>query len=172
MPTNIQPPSELTNFTEQEAYDFCIEVAGEFKAILKSSFALMAKLYLVKTLKLYEGQWDSWENFLDENNLDTVTGNKFVRIYERFVVQFQIPIEELEKVGNWTKLDAVMKYAQDPTKALEALKQAETLPTRSSLRKWLKEAVEDDFTPCSHPNCYTVSICKDCGERFGTYINI
>jgi len=155
------------NYTEIEAYNFCEETGQLHREIMKHWFFLAQRLYTIKTQRLYEGQYGDYNLFLDAMEIPQQMASKLYRMYERLVVKLDVSAEKIQEVGNWTKLDAIMKVATTKERAEEAIEQAKLLPTRSKLREWVKEAVEDNYQPpCPHTRTYTLMICEDCGEKF------
>lgn len=156
----------IQRLTEQKAYEFCEKVVG-LKENLEKGFIELAKgLYTIKEQRLYEGQYGTFDLYLDRARIGKSKAEQLIRMYEKFSLEYKIDDKLIVEAGGWSVVVRLLPMAKTRDLALKALENASQLPTRQSVVKWVKEAVEDDFKACTHEDYYVVKICRCCGERF------
>ena len=154
---------------ESKNYDYC-KKAIALKGNIEVQFLGLGKmLHEIKEKRMYEAGWESWDEYEMEFKLAPSTLSKLMKVYQRFVVEFEIPPREIADVGGWTLVSDILPVVKSKQDAVKWLKVAEN-STRSDLKKTLKEAKTGvDMNNCSHKNTYTVEICRDCGERWSNH---
>lgn len=151
--------------TEIKNLDYCTDALRLKKNIEMNFIILGEHLFKIREEKIYQGQWDSFLEFLDEMNLAESTANKIINIFKTFVIQYNIPKQTLVEAGGWTKLYATLPMVNSKKDADYWIEQSKIL-TMSDLSKEVRERKTGvEMRKCNHKNSYTISICKDCGQR-------
>lgn len=118
--------------------DFCNETIKLKKGIESGFIALGERLDRIKNEKLWQGEWDSWYEFLLEMNLSEATASKLINVYNTFVVSFKIPAEKLAKAG-WSGLYEIIPICDSRQKAVEMVEKVSLLK-RDDMREELRVA--------------------------------
>ncbi len=149
-----------------ENFNYC-QQAIEIKNKTEVSFLQLGEyLFNIREQRLYEGQWDTFHNFLEEMNLQDSTASKLISVYRKFIFELNIPKENLLEAGGWTKLAKIVNVIETPEDADEWLAKSSVLSMRD-LEKEIKENKTGvEMKTCRHDNTYLVEICKDCGEKW------
>lgn len=164
--TKQENKNNMQNLTEQQSYQYC-EDTKSLRDKLELGYIEVAKrLYNIKTNRLYEGQYGSWSLFLDDAKIGQSKAEQLVRIYEKFILEYKLPEQQVVEAGGWSVVVKLLPMAKTRDLAQNALLQASLLPNRVCVAEYVKQAVEDDFKTCSHNDTYTIKICRTCGERF------
>lgn len=152
--------NELTNLK------YCEEALRIKNEIEVRFLELGEMLYEIRVNKLYEPQWSSfYEYCLEFKGLSPSTISKLINVYKKFVLEFNFPQGKLQSVGGWTLLSDISKKCNTKEEAEHWISKASVL-TRNDLKKTV---IMDGKEECKHKNTFTITICKDCGERWREY---
>lgn len=124
---------------------------------------LGARLYRIRDEKLYEGEYESFDDFVITAKLSKATASKLITVYEKFVLEHNLPRKALASVG-WSSLYTIAPYAGTKAKAIELVEKA-TLLTRADLEDSLRS--EEDTHKhhnCKHTDTRLVRVCNECGQ--------
>lgn len=157
---------------ELQAYNYCQQTIALKSKIEQNYLELCARLWKIRSERLFEGQYAEWELFLEELKITPSVASRLVKIYEVFVIQQGFSQEELEKAGGWSVVAELLPVATDKKASKELLELASTY-TRQHLREHvlsLKIAPES-HVDCKHRDYYDLRICRDCGEKWQTHVS-
>ena len=154
---------------EEHKHGICI-AAIEMKNSIEGRFLKLGQmLYLIKTQRLHEAGWDSWEDFEMELKLPASTVSRLIRLYEIFELRFKIAPAQIAKAGGWTVVAEFLPDISEDTKRGEVegwMDEAALMP-RTDLRRTIVERRKGtDMTKCSHKDTYQLKVCRDCGDRW------
>lgn len=151
--------------------NFC-EATIEKKHQLEAGWIELAgRIKEIRDNKFYEGRWESFEDFLHDPSMgmDKGTASKMITIYEKLVVEYNIPVNEIAQSGGWSKIAEALPVINDVDSAKEWLEKVSTL-TKDDLRKEVNEArgkSTKEGIECKHPDTYKVimTCCRDCDHK-------
>src|SRR3990167_7044707 len=119
-------------------FDYCQETM-KLKGDLELSYLdLASRLNKIQEDKMYEPNYEDFDEFLQEIKISRATANKLINIWVRFVIQFQIAPKLLAEAGGWSVVAEILPYAENKTVAIRWLKEAKE-SRRVDLRKSLTE---------------------------------
>lgn len=156
----------MTHTKELSNLNYC-ETTITLKATIENSFLELAKrLKRIRDLQLYKPQWDAFADYCEEMRLSEGTASKLINIYFKFVVLAECAPEKIHQAGGWSNLAETLRLCTNTEKTKECLEMASTL-SRPDLKKWVKEQLTGkDMSVCSHDDTYTITICRECAERW------
>lgn len=144
--------------------DFC-EHTIAFKHFIETQWIEFAgQLKTIRDKALYQGRWDSFEDFLADPAMamDKGTASKMITIHERFVLEYKVPLSKIAQVGGWSKVAEILPAVKDKKSAEKWLSEAASL-SKSDLRKQIQEEKDPDSIECKHKKITKVVMCT-CGE--------
>lgn len=153
---------------EMSALTFCEETIKLKESIEKDYISLCARLYKIREERLYEGQYSDWQVFLEELKITPSVASRLCKIWEVFIVNFDIDKKELQEAGGWTIAAEILKVATTKKTAEELLSLAK-LYTRAHLRQHIQKLLKGAPEDCKHKNTITIKVCEDCGYKFREY---
>ena len=139
-----------------------------FKDNIERDFLeLGERLYNIRENALYEPQWASFGEFcMEMRNLSPASVSKLINVYKRFEVDYKIPKKLITDAGGWTLVADLLPVVSSRKEAMDWLDEASVL-TRSDLHKRILEKKSGvDMSKCKHVDTYSITICRDCGERW------
>ena len=155
-------------------YKFCVDLI-ELKNNIEKNFLVLGKgLLKIRDERLYFPQWDSFEIYLEELKLDPTKAIKLINIYTTFVLQYEIPEEQILKAGGWTvanQIQAVTKRLKDGKEQSEKLLDLAGVLSQKDFEKELSTARNGlDELECIH-DLYEVHLrcCRRCSLREKIY---
>lgn len=153
--------------TEIQAYNYCeetIQLKGELE---KGYLGLCARLHKIKTERLYEASYETWQLFLEELKIDRATAERMVKIYDTFILRFNISPAKIQGAGGWSVVAELLPISNSKEEAEEALDYA-TGALRKDVRIYVhaKRYGKELEKLCRHHDTYLVRICRDCGDRW------
>lgn len=158
-------------YTTYDAIKFCESTIFKKKTLEVGWLDLAGKLQKIRDDQLYDGHWDSFEDFLADPamNMDKGTASKMITIHEKLVIEYQIPADEIALSGGWSIIAEVLPVINDQESAKEWVARAQTL-SKSDLRKEVNEArgkSNGEGIGCKHKDTYTYTTqcCRDCGSK-------
>lgn len=115
---------------------------------------------------IFDPEYDTFPAFLQEMKLTQGTASKLINIYEKFVVEYGIPIEKLAQAGGWSVVAEILPVVANKAKAKEWVEKAIKM-RRKDLRKEVKEEKTGvSMASCLHKDFYLLQICRVCGDSF------
>lgn len=127
-----------------------------------------ARLKNIRDKGLWQGRWDSFEDFLSDPvmGMDKSTASKMITIHEKFILEYKVHPNDLAKAGGWSKVAELLPVIMDKASAEEWLSNASVL-SKSDLRKEVKEKKDGKGIECKHKNHYEIVLqcCRDCGAK-------
>lgn len=162
----IENKKHLLN--EEESYEFC-EDTKKLARGLKTGFILLAeRLHRISKQKLYKPTYEHFYEYCDEIEMREDTASRLVNIYETFVLQHKMPIEEIKEV-DYSKLYIIKKVADTKETARHWVEEAKVLTYRDLKKRVAEFTTGVDQMTCSHGNTYLVRCCRECGEKWEEY---
>lgn len=155
---------------ELQAYNYCEETIKFKHDIEKSYLGLCQRLHKIKEERLYEASFETWSVFLEELRIDRATAERMVKIYETFVIKYGISPAKIEGAGGWSVVAELLPISNSKQEAEEALEYA-TGALKKDVRIYVhaKRYGKESEKMCSHQDTYSVTICKECGDRWQLY---
>lgn len=159
---------------ETQAYQFCEETGKLAKGIKNGLMLLAQRLYRIKRQKLYKPTYEKFYQYCDEIELHESVASRLIGIYEKFVLDLQIPFEEIEAV-EYTKLYEIRKVADTKEIAMHWIEKVNSpnpeqrlsiRDLKAEIKKLQNLGDEDEQCPTNHGNTYLVRCCRDCGETW------
>lgn len=150
----------------QEAIDYLQETT-ELKKNLEVAFIDLGRhLKRIKDEKLYLHGYENFLGFLDDIKVSESVASRLIAIYDKFIIQLGYAPAQVAEAGGWSLVSTILPVIQTREDADEWMNKATTL-TRADLRREIKEHQSGiDMTKCEHAETYTVTICRDCGDRW------
>jgi hypothetical protein len=154
---------------ELDNFNYC-QQAIQIKKTTEANFLMLGQyLHNIREQQLYQGQWDSFPEYLEDMTLPEGTASKLINIYKKFVYEYGIANERLLETGGWTKLALLLPIVTDKDTAEEWLDKATVLSSRD-LQKEIKESETGiDMIQCQHTKTRFVEKCEECGEHWQVY---
>lgn len=151
--------------TEEESYKYCDDTKTLANG-LKTGFMMLAeRLHRISKQKLYKPVYDHFYEYCNEIDMREDTASRLVSIYEKFILQYQLPIEEIKEI-DYTKLYLIKKVSETKETAEHWVEEAKVLTYRD-LQKRVKEVTSGvEQMTCPHGNTYLIRCCRDCGETW------
>lgn len=148
--------------------DYC-ERTIAFKHFIEAQWIELAgQLKEIRDKSLYQGRWDSFEDFLADPSMamDRSTASKMITIHEKFILEYKIPHSKIAQVGGWSKVAEILPAVTDKKSAVRWLEDAASL-SKSDLRKQVKEEENPNSLECKHKRHYQIVMqcCRDCGHK-------
>lgn len=116
--------------------DFCRDTIELVKSIETRFLELGARLYKISEEKLWEGGYDSFNDFLQNANVNKGTASKLVNIYRSYVIDGGVTVEQLAGVPYTNLYQAIPLIGKEGAEHAAAL--AETL-TKEEIKEELRE---------------------------------
>jgi len=149
--------------------DLCQD-ALKLKKDLEMNFILLGEyLSSIKEHRLYDQQYESFDEFLMEMHMTKGTASKLINIYKMFIVKYQFSPLQLVEAGSWTKLAMVVPLIRSKEDADYWLTQSTILTSTDLTRSLKEEKTGKDMSKCKHEDSYTLCICRDCGYKYETH---
>lgn len=165
----------MTEMTETAKNNFCVRAIDNKKDLEFGFLELGKMLYEIKTQRMFEAGWDSWEEYCMELKLSDATISKLFRIYEVFVLHYKIPQEALAEAGGWSNVSELLPLVDvetTPKARVRELLGIATNQTRSDLRKTIFEAKVGKSCGHKKKRYLVLEICDDgCNERWNVTDN-
>lgn len=152
--------------TPQTRLAFCENVITREKGIGTDILAIAGDLMLIRDNRLYEGQWETFNEYLAEfRNIAESTASRLITIYEVFVLKYKIPPKKLAEARGWTLLYSVVGNVNSKAQAVEWLEKATEL-SRNDLKKEItEEHTGVQQKDCKHEESFFIWGCPTCGIR-------
>lgn len=150
-----------------ESLNFCEETITKKHLFEVAWLELCARVKEIRDNKLYEGRWDSFEDFLidPQMGLDKSVASRMITIHEKFILEYKISPARIANIGGWSKAAEILGVVKDKKSAEEWIDKATSL-SKSDLRKEIKESQTGiKMSDCKHKDFYLVKICRKCGDR-------
>jgi hypothetical protein len=127
----------MTNLLIKKEY--CEETIRLKENIEMSFLELGERLMRIRDERLYENNWEAFEDFLMEVKISNGTASKLINIYQRFVLEYKIPLKKLASAGGWSVVAECLPLIKSKDEALEWLEKAGFM-TQTDIRREMKEA--------------------------------
>lgn len=133
---------------------------------------LAGRLYKIKKENLWEGtSFTSFQEYcMHMVNVKQGAISKMMTAYRIFVDEYQLPIEDVAKIG-YTILYEARNLIQSKEDAEKFVYEMQGM-TRSDINKTITEKKKgSDMDTCEHKNVYYLKICNDCGYSHEVHID-
>ena len=122
----------------------------------------------IRDKELYNGQWDSFDEYCQEMKMSESSASKIISIYSKCILRFGLPETTVIEAGGWSSVYEVMPMINTKKEAEYWLHLAKTL-SRKDLRDEIAESKKGvSQAKCSHENSYEILVCRDCGVKIKT----
>jgi hypothetical protein len=149
--------------------DFCEDTAKLKKDIEVGFLKLGERLQKIRDERMFEGRWDSFEEYLDYATISPGTASKLINIYQRFFLEWEIDAEKLVEAGGWSVVATLLPICKSKKDAKDWLSKANIL-SRSDLEKDIKEfRTGKPMSECLHSDSYILKVCRTCGHKERIY---
>ena len=144
---------------------FCLDTI-EIKQCTELGFIeLGGRLMKIRDEKLWRGGWESFGEYLADMQWSEATGSKLIRIFQKFVLEWQFSHLQLAEAGGWTVVAEVLPVVKTKQEAKQWLANCRKL-SRTDLRRTIHEEKHNvDMVECKHADTYLLRICRGCGLR-------
>lgn len=152
-------------------FDYCEETRKLKHDLELHYIELGARLKKIDEEKLYEPNFDSFSEYLDDLGIDRSTASKLMAIWTRLVVGFCIRPKVIVDAGGWSKVAELLPVANTKDTSIEWLEKSAVLSKRD-LRKEVKEFITGiPMMSCPHREVETITFCRclKCGETMRKY---
>lgn len=150
-----------------ENLEYCEDTISKKHVLELGWIELCGRLKEIRDNALYNGRWDSFEDFLNDPQMgmDKSTASKMITIHEKLVVEYKIKPTVMANAGGWSKVAELLPAITDKKSAEEWLSKASSL-SKSDLRKEVQEE-KGGGIGCKHKNTYKVVMCccRDCNNK-------
>lgn len=147
--------------------NFCEETITKKQALEVGWLELCGRLKEIRDKGMWEGRWDSFEDFLHDPQmgLDKGSASKMITIHEKFVIEYKMAPERIANAGGWSKVAEILPAVKDKKSAEEWLSNAASL-SKSDLRKAVKEE-DGQGINCKHKHTrkLILTVCLDCDHK-------
>lgn len=152
-------------------FKYC-EQTIELKSSLELGYLDLAqRLWKISERRMFEPNYESFEEFLMDIKISRATANKLMNIWHRFIHEFGIKPKLLADAGGWSIVAEVLPYARNKSEAEDWLLLAKS-NSRNDLRKHLIEAKTGIImVNCRHADEEEITFykCRKCGETRRKY---
>lgn len=144
-----------------------LEDTKKLVAVIEESFLVLGeRLCKIREDRLYEGQHENFESFLDEIKVSPASASKMIQIYQKFIVEFEFSNEEVAKAGGWSLLYTIIPFCKSKSQAKEWMNKTKELPRHELEIAIREERTGIDSYECKHDwNEVCFKQCKTCGLR-------
>lgn len=152
-----------------QKYDYCNDTIKLKENIEQSFLFLGERLKKIRDEDLYKDGWASFEDYLDELDMNKSVASKLITVYETFSVKFPTPPQELITPKGWTNLyeiATVIKTYDDYTKWLSDWQVLRSSDLRIKVREAKSGVLQEQ---CKHEDSYLLRICRTCNARYQEY---
>lgn len=152
-------------------FDFCKETMALKSELEMSYLQLGQRLGRIVIEKMYEPNYETFDEFLEEIKLSRATASKLINVYSKFIFEFKIRPQLLAEAGGWSKVAEILPFAENKSQAEAWLQKAKHI-TQSDLRKEIKEAKTGiSMAGCKHVDCEVITFrkCRTCGDTERIY---
>lgn len=148
--------------------DFCEETIYQKHLLEVGWIELCGRLKEIRDKSLYEGRWDSFEDYLNDPQmgLDKASASKMITIHEKFIIEYKMSPAQIAKAGGWSKVAEILPTVKDKKSAIEWIDKASSL-SKSDLRKEVKEERDPESIGCKHKRTrkLVLLVCEDCDHK-------
>ena len=143
---------------------FCESTIELVQNIEGAFINLGERLHKIRIERLWESNWDSYEEFLGEIKISPGKASKIVSVYETFVLEYKVPTEKLSSVG-WSSLYSMLPAIKSGQDANEWVEKGSVL-RREDIEDEVREFKKGKCNCDEHPfEEIILQICKNCGKR-------
>lgn len=137
--------------------DFLRDTIDLVKQIETRFIELGRRLFTIKEKELWTGQYDTYQEFLDDARINPGHDSILRSIHKNYVVEGNVKPQHLARIGYSNLYEAIPLIEKDGVEL--AVEKARTL-TRSEIKD---EVREDKHGECKHEE--TITICSKCHKR-------
>lgn len=118
---------------------------------------LAARLYIIQDKDLWEGRYETYNDFLAEAKITPGNASMLAKIHKAYVIEGKQPLERLAKAGYSNLYTAIPLIERD---GVETTVEKARLLTRAELKEEVREEKHGD---CLHHEI--IKICASCHQR-------
>lgn len=147
---------------EKQNNEYCKETM-QLKVGIEITFIELGKrLRVIRDERKFEAGWETFDDYLIEMRMTKGTASKLINIYERFVLEYRMPVKLLGAVG-WSPLSEILPVVKTKRDAVHWVRVATENPLRELRDEIREKRTGVDQTKCKHKDGWLViRICKCC----------
>lgn len=147
---------------EKANNDYCKDTMKLKTSIEVSFLELGKRLRVIRDERKFEPEWEAFDDYLMEMRITKGTASKLINIYERFVLEYKIPVPRLAAVG-WSPLSEILPVVRTKKDAEHWIHVASENPLRELRDEIREKKTGVEQSKCEHKGGWiTIRICKVC----------
>lgn len=133
---------------------------------------LAGRLFKIKSENLWEGtSFGSFQEYcMHIVNVKQGAISKMMTAYKIFVNDYQLPIEDVSKIG-YTLLYSAKDIIKSKEDAENFIYDSEGLVRSDITRNIIEKKMKSNMAACEHKKVYYLKICEDCGEKHEVFVD-
>lgn len=149
-------------------YNYCQKVI-ELKKNIEIAFLTLGEyLYNIREKHLYESQWGSFSEYLDEIKMADSVASRLIKVYTKLILEYQIEPEKIAQAGGWSNAYEIVQLSPTKEKAEDWLDEV-AIKMPKDIKIALREAksgIKEE--ECEH-DLYTIRCCRKCSYKERIY---
>lgn len=149
-------------------YNKCLSVI-EFKKNIELMFLELGKALMeIRDGFLYEGSWDTFEEYLDEIKISPSVASRLITVYRTMVLDYQLEPTLIANAGGWSNAYEIIKVSPTKEEAEKWLIESENRMPKDTkiLLREAKTGVSQETCPHDY---YLLKVCRKCGDKIRVY---
>lgn len=153
-----------------ERHNYLRETIGLKDELEKGFLVLAERLKKIRDEILYEGNYDSFEDFIAELDMSRSTCYKLIAVYEKFILLGELDPQEVAKRG-WGNLSMFSNMIGTKEKAREVFELVSPLSRSDAIKTLHEMKTGIAMATCSHADLEDIHFteCRQCHERIKVY---
>ena len=143
-------------------YEYIKETKELVKGIRIDFIRLGGRLLKIRDERLWEGIYESWEEFLEELDLSKTSATRIIQVYKVYVIEKGVEPDKIAEAGITNLYEAIpmLEEAKSEEEVEEIVEKAKTLK-RDDIKQ---EAMKHKAKTHEH-HWHVVEICYKCGAK-------
>lgn len=161
----------MNNKVARSNFEYCQDTLKAKYDLELSYLDLASRLYNIHRESMFEPNYETFDEFLEELKISRFTANRLINIWSRFILEFKIRPKVLALAGGWSIVAEILPHVENKKQAEHWLHEAQGMRQRD-LRKNLKEkSTGIDMRVCKHRDYEVITFkkCNHCGETIRIY---
>jgi hypothetical protein len=135
---------------------------------LEEGFLLLAdRLIRIQQEMLYYPTYDTFEDFIKELRISRSTAFKIMAVYRKYVLLGGIEPSLVAKAG-WSNLCLAVGLITTQDEAKELFDTLSVQTREDAVKTIIERKRGIPMSSCTHANTYTITVCRDCGDKILT----
>ena len=142
--------------------NYCKETLQFIETISQSFLVLGERLHKIQSERLWETDYSSWEEWVEETKMSAGNISKLISVYETWILDCKVDPAKLSAIPYSTLYEMRKLLKSDNSNALQVVEESGGL-----MRKHIEDKVRDvEFPKCKHQNTSRIEICNDCHKSW------